>query len=78
MEIIKKIFEKLELVKLLFYVEYRLTTLDNGKFVNTYSLKRLKPRKGCTKWSLYKKGPFFLPERLIDEKWEENSFESEK
>lgn len=56
----------------LFGVQYRLTVIIDGKSFNTYSDNRKLLAKmgrntlGAEYWSLYKKGPFGLPEREVD------------
>lgn len=54
-----------------FCVNYRLTLSQGGVYKNIYGcdrkllLRRAKSTK-CGHWSLYKSGPFFLPERQVD------------
>ena len=53
-------------------VEYRLTVITAKETTNTYGTNRRLLSKMARRltascyWSLYKKGPFGLPERLID------------
>ncbi len=60
------------IIKRQFRVEYRLTIIVNGKTMNTYGTnRRLLSRMARNTpmmeyWSLYKKGPFGLPEREVD------------
>lgn len=60
------------IIKRQFRVEYRLTIIVNGKTMNTYGTnRRLLSRMTRNTpmmeyWSLYKKGPFGLPEREVD------------
>lgn len=64
----------------LFHVEYRLTEIVRGKYINTYGTdKKLligrAKSPGIRYWSLYKKGPFNLPEREVRSganEWNEN------
>lgn len=64
--------KKLSIIKRLFRVEYRLTMIIGGKSINTYGTNRRLLTKRARKtpmveyWSLYKKGPFGLPEREIE------------
>ena len=59
--------------KRLFRVQYRLTALYRGDTQprNAYStngtlLRRMAKRMDADYWTLYKTGPFFLPEREAD------------
>lgn len=71
----------ISLLKRPFRVEYRLTVIASGKSTNTYrqcyGLRDCRRQKGIFAnlgrnangveyWSLYKKGPFGLPEREVD------------
>lgn len=59
-------------IKRLFAVNYRLTVVVEGRCRNTYSQNGKMLRKMALKmvyvecWSLYKSGPFFLPEREVE------------
>lgn len=60
-------------IKKLFRVQYRLTVLYSGdtKPRNIYStdgnlLRRMAKRMDADYWTLYKRGPFNLPERWVD------------
>lgn len=61
-----------KMIKML-HVEYRMTVVKQGKFINICGLekrtliKRASLYKGDY-WSLYKKGPFFIGERLVAER----------
>lgn len=66
MEIVSKIKEILR-------VQYRLTALFSGdtKPRNTYGtngklLRKMAKRMDADYWTLYKRGPFRLPEREVD------------
>lgn len=56
----------------LFGVQYRLTVIVKGKTINHYGINRKlltkmgKNTLGAEYWSLYKTGPFGLPEREVD------------
>lgn len=56
----------------LFGVQYRLTVIVKGKTINHYGINRRlltkmgKNTLGAEYWSLYKTGPFGLPEREVD------------
>ncbi len=55
-----------------FIVNYRLTSFEQGRYVNRYSdngkiLRTIaKNLQHADYWTLYKKGPFWLSEREID------------
>ena len=65
----------LNLLRRMLYVEYRLAVTKDGKTTNIYSGKRKcmthhfahKGQAGYNNITLYKKGPFRLPERKVKE-----------
>lgn len=67
----KHIMKILRYIKRLFRVQYRLTAIIHGKAVNTYltsgrlAKRMLRYKQDAEYWSLYKRGPFGLPEREI-------------
>lgn len=67
------IMQKLKrVIAKLFIVNYRLTSFENGRYVNRYSdngkllFAMAKNLKNAEYWTLYKKGPFGIAEREID------------
>lgn len=61
----------MNIIRRIFNTQYRLTTIRNGKLVHTYCfnkrvLKRMVARfDDAEYWTIYKRGPFGIPERPI-------------
>lgn len=60
------------IIRRMLRVEYRLTTISHGKAVSVYCTDR-KTLKGTLArmtdieyWTIYKRGPLWLPERTVD------------
>lgn len=69
-------------IKALFRAQYRLTALYAGDTkprniygINGKLLRRMAKRLGADYWTLYKRGPFFLPERWVDKGYKEGGGE---